>query len=401
MKILKGMKDITDDKANKYQKFIKIATNIVEKYNFKLIKTPILEETTLFKRSAGDSSDIVNKEMYSFLDKGNNEITMRPEGTAGVVRYFMENGLDKLNKKEKLFYYGSMFRYENPQKGRFREFNQFGCESFGENSIYEDVSILIMAKEILDNLNIKYKIKINYLGCKSCNPVYKNKLKEYFTNEKENICEDCLNRLEKNPLRILDCKIDSKKELFIKSPKLIESLCETCNSKLEELKKLLEINNIEYIIDTNLVRGLDYYNGLVFEITSDQIGSQDALCGGGRYDTLIKDSFNGKETSAIGFGMGIERIIDLMKIDNESEDIYYIGGLTKECLDLVFKIGIKLRKNYKTFIEYNPKSFPKQINQAEKFGCNKFILIGENELNSTKIRIKDLNTKIEEIKEIF
>lgn len=390
MKKLKGMQDIVDDK---YLYFIKIASDIAEKYGFKFIKTPILEETILFKRSAGDSSDIVNKEMYDFIDKSNNAISLRPEGTAGTIRYFLENGFDKLKQKEKLYYYGSMFRFEKPQKGRFREFNQFGCESIGEGSIYEDISIIKMITEIFEELKIKYKLKINYLGCPSCIKEYKPTLVE-FLNKQNDLCEDCQNRLIKNPLRVLDCKIDSTKPFFKEIPLLKDNLCKECSNTFEETKRLLELFNIDYEIDNNLVRGLDYYNGLVFEFTSNELGAQDAICGGGRYDYLI-ESLNGKKTSAIGFGIGIERVMELLTVNNVQEDIYYIGGLNNYCIEEVIKIGFKLRKKYKTIIEYNAKSFSKLINLAEKNKCNKFILIGEEELKNNSIRVKDLNTKEE------
>lgn len=252
---LKGFNDLDGLNAKKYLYFIDKTKSIVEKYGFNFIKTPILEETSLFKRSVGNSSDIVNKEMYNFNDKNGLDICLRPEGTAGLTRYFIENKLDKIGNVNKFYYFGSMFRYEKPQKGRLREFTQLGCESFGISNIYEDANILIMIKEILDSFNISFTLKLNSLGCTECMPKYRNNLYNNISNFKIDLCEDCNNRLNTNPIRILDCKNQKCQSLLVNSPKITNCLCDSCNNDFETLKNILIENNVLFEIDTNLVRG--------------------------------------------------------------------------------------------------------------------------------------------------
>ncbi|NOZ90810.1 MAG: histidine--tRNA ligase, partial [Epsilonproteobacteria bacterium] len=258
---LRGMKDLSFEESERFVYIINTATNIAKKYGYNYIETPILEETKLFKRSVGESSDIVGKEMYQFEDKGGNDVCMRPEGTAGVVRAFIQAKLDRRqNEKFKFYYYGPMFRYERPQKGRLREFHQFGCESFGESSVYEDFTIIEMIGDIFKALGIGYSLKINSLGCSECMPQYRESLVNFLESCKDELCEDCNRRIETNPIRVLDCKNEKCQTLLQNSPKLIDSLCDSCDSDLKSLVRLLQSENIDFEIDTNLVRGLDYYN---------------------------------------------------------------------------------------------------------------------------------------------
>jgi len=237
IKALRGMKDIID---SKFLKIFDTARDVAENYGFSYIETPILEETILFKRSVGESSDIVNKEMYQFIDKGGNDVCLRPEGTAGVVRSFIEHKFDKQQTSKRFWYFGPMFRYERPQKGRLREFHQFGIESFGVESIYEDINIIAMASDIFDRLNIAYTLKINSLGCSTCMPKYREKLVEFLENNKENLCEDCQRRINQNPIRTLDCKNSSCQAILKDAPKITDNLCEICERDFETLKKGLE-----------------------------------------------------------------------------------------------------------------------------------------------------------------
>ncbi|RBQ30883.1 histidine--tRNA ligase [Arcobacter sp. FW59] len=391
---LRGMKDIVNEESILFTYFIENASKIAKKYGFSYIETPLLEETALFKRSVGESSDIVNKEMYQFIDKGENDVCLRPEGTAGVVRHFVEKKLDRAGGTYKWYYYGPMFRYERPQKGRLREFHQFGCEVFGIDSVYEDANIIMLIKEILDFFGIGFTLKLNSLGCKECMPSYKENLVKHISTFVNELCEDCNRRILTNPIRVLDCKNEKCQSLLINAPKITNNLCNSCNSDFEKLKEILDFNNISYQIDSNLVRGLDYYNKTAFEFVSNEIGSQSAIAGGGRYDRLV-EFLGGKSTAGIGFAIGIERLLELVKIKEFKEDFVYIGALDENCLNEAFKIAINKRKNTKTHIEYNPRSFGKHFGIAQKLNCNIVALIGENELKNSTIFIKNLDTKEE------
>ncbi|MCK9161346.1 MAG: histidine--tRNA ligase [Arcobacteraceae bacterium] len=391
---LRGMKDIIDEDSKLFSYFIENASKIAQNYGFSYISTPLLEETALFRRSVGESSDIVNKEMYQFIDKGQNDVCLRPEGTAGVVRCFIQNKFDKAGVNKKWFYYGPMFRYERPQKGRLRQFHQFGVESFGEKSVYEDVNMIMMIKDIFDFFKIEYKLLINSLGCDECMPPYKQNLVNKLESLKESLCGDCNRRIITNPIRVLDCKIDSCKELLKDMPKITHSLCDSCNKDFELLKEVLTQNNISFEIDSNLVRGLDYYNKTAFEFVSTQIGSQNAMAGGGRYDKLV-EYLNGKSTPAVGFAIGIERILELIKYQEKDEDIYYFGTMLQDGVDLIVLKAYDFRKKYKAIVEYSPKSFIKHLNSADKQGANIVVLIGEDEIKNSTVFIKNLKTKEE------
>lgn len=391
---LRGMKDIVGNDSELFIYFIENASKIAQKYGFSYIETPLLEETALFKRSVGESSDIVNKEMYQFIDKGENDVCLRPEGTAGVVRHFIEKKLDRAGGTYKWYYYGPMFRYERPQKGRLREFHQFGCEVFGISNVYEDAAIIMMIKEILDFFGIGFTLKLNSLGCKECMPQYKQNLINHLNSFKNDLCEDCNRRVLTNPIRVLDCKNEKCQTLLKDSPKITDNLCNSCHSDFEKLKEILTFNCVAYEIDTNLVRGLDYYNKTAFEFVSNEIGAQSAIAGGGRYDRLV-EFLGGKSSAGIGFAIGIERLLELIKMPKVKEDFVYIGVLDEISLNEAFKIANRKRKVVKTHIEYNPKGFAKHFNIAEKLGCNIVALIGENELKSGKIFVKNLDTKEE------
>jgi histidyl-tRNA synthetase len=391
---LRGMKDIVGSDSELFIYFIENASKIAKKYGFTYIETPLLEETALFKRSVGESSDIVNKEMYQFIDKGENDVCLRPEGTAGVVRHFVEKKLDKAGGNYKWYYYGPMFRYERPQKGRLREFHQFGCEVFGLNTVYEDANIIIMIKEILEFFGIGFILKLNSLGCTDCMPKYKENLVQHLSSFKEELCEDCNRRLATNPIRVLDCKVEKCQSLLTNSPKITNNLCNSCDNHFNKLKEILDFNNISYEVDSNLVRGLDYYNKTAFEFVSNEIGSQSAIAGGGRYDRLV-EFLGGKSTPGIGFAIGIERLLELVKKKEQKEDFIYIGVLDEASLNKAFEIAIKKRKTTKTHLEYNPRGFAKHFGIAEKLGCNIVALIGENELKNGTIYTKNIETKQE------
>jgi len=392
IKSLRGMNDILSEDYERFTYFINTATDVAQKYGFHFIQTPLLEETALFKRSVGESSDIVGKEMYQFIDKGENDVCLRPEGTAGVVRAFIQKKLDKAGGIHRFFYHGSMFRYERPQKGRLRQFHQFGVESFGIDSVYEDANMIMMSADILKKCGIGYRLQLNSLGDSNCMPQYRDSLVSFIESVEDEICEDCQRRKTTNPIRVLDCKNEKCQSLYENAPKLINALCDGCQSDFTKLKKILDDNEIEYEIDTNLVRGLDYYSKTAFEFVSDDIGSQSAIAGGGRYDKLV-EFLDGRPTPAVGFAMGIERLMELIVMPQSLRDGYYIGAMDEESIDLVVKLAHKKRETDKVTIDYKAKNFKNHIKGADKVNAKYFIIIGSNEIESGTITIKNLEDK--------
>jgi histidyl-tRNA synthetase len=393
---LRGMKDLTFDESQRFVHIVTTATDVAKKYGYSYIETPILEETSLFKRSVGESSDIVGKEMYQFEDKGGNDVCMRPEGTAGVVRAFISAKLDRQPVKHKFYYYGPMFRYERPQKGRLREFHQFGCESFGEASVYEDFTIITMISQIFSELGVGFDLKINSLGCKVCMPKYKENLVGSLTAIKEELCEDCNRRIGTNPIRVLDCKNGKCQSLLVESPKLIDYLCEACDPDFNKLTALLDKAGINYEVDTNLVRGLDYYGKTAFEFVSNEIGAQSAIAGGGRYDRLV-EFLDGKPTPAIGFAIGIERIMELVQMPEVQKEGIYMGAMTEEAVEALFPLATTKRKETKVTLEYASKGFKSHMKGADKVNARYCVLIGEDELKNGTVWVKDLESKEETI----
>jgi histidyl-tRNA synthetase len=391
---LRGMKDIVNEDSELFTYFIENASRIARNYGFSYMETPLLEETALFKRSVGESSDIVNKEMYQFIDKGENDVCLRPEGTAGVVRHFVQKKLDRAGGTYRWFYHGPMFRYERPQKGRLREFHQFGCEVFGVESVLEDANIIMMIKDILDFFGIGFKLQLNSLGDHTCMPQYKEKLVAHLNSFKDELCEDCKKRIDTNPIRVLDCKNENCQLLLKDAPKIIDNLSQKCYNDFEKLKEVLDFNGVSYEIDTNLVRGLDYYSKTAFEFVSDEIGAQSAIAGGGRYDRLV-EFLGGRPSFGIGFAIGIERLLELIKVQESKEDTVYIGALDENSLNTVLKLANQKRKTTKTLIEYTPRGFGKHFKLAEKNEASIVALIGEKELNEGTIYVKNIQTREE------
>lgn len=390
---LRGMKDTIDESSDKYNYIIDNCVRIAKNYGFSFIETPILEETALFKRSVGESSDIVGKEMYQFIDKGNNDVCMRPEGTAGVVRAYVSGKLDRAGGIRRFFYHGPMFRYERPQKGRLRQFHQFGAETFGQADVKEDAMIIMMLKDIFDFMGIGYRLEINSLGCPDCMPPYRKNLVQ-FLDSTEGLCEDCLRRKVLNPIRVLDCKNESCQNLIKDAPMLLDNLCSTCNDDFDELKSILKSFDVSYEIDTKLVRGLDYYNKTAFEFVSDGIGAQNAIAGGGRYDRLV-EFLDGRPTPGVGFAMGIERLMDLVVMPETKRDGYYIGALNEQALPSVLQLVVNKRKNSVVYTQYVNKSFKAHLKAVDKLHVKYFICIGDDELKNKSLVLKNLETKEE------
>ncbi len=391
---LRGMKDILSPENEKYIYFLENSARLAKNYGFEYIETPILEETMLFKRSVGESSDIVGKEMYEFVDKGGNNVCLRPEGTAGVVRAFIQHKFDRILGVKRYYYYGPMFRYERPQKGRLREFHQFGVECFGESNPYEDVNIILLLKDILDFFGINYTLKINSLGCQKCLPPFREVLVKHLQDIKDGLCDDCKRRIKTNPIRVFDCKNENCQSLLKDAPRLGSFLCKECDESFNFVKNKLDELGIKYEVDSNLVRGLDYYTKTAFEFVSGELGAQNAVAGGGRYDRLV-EFLDGKPTSGIGFAIGIERLLELIKLPEKEKEGYYFGAMDEEAISLIFKLGNLYKKMGKAEVSYQKKSLKAHLKAADKKGMRYCAVIGENELAQKSIWIKDLVEKKE------
>lgn len=400
---LKGMKDLLSIEARLYERVIKACESVARNYGFEFIATPHLELSTLFKRSVGESSDIVGKEMYEFIDKGENSVCLRPEGTAGIVRAYIEHKFDKTQSVKRWFYHGSMFRYERPQKGRLREFHQFGVESFGVKSVFEDATLILMLSQILTKLDIKAKLKLNSLGCEKCLPEFRAKFLE-FVSAKNGFCEDCKRRKELNPIRMLDCKNEHCQGLLVGAPALKECLCAECQSDFKSLQGLLSANGVEFELDDKLVRGLDYYSKTAFEFESDEIGAKAAVAGGGRYDKLIS-YLGGKEGFGVGFAIGVERLMAILaqKEQIQKRSGVYLCALDSAFITRLFTLANSLRQRHKVHLSFEAKKLAKHLNLADLSGAKIFLCMGENEAKENKLFYKDLESKEErqiEIKDL-
>ena len=393
---LRGMKDVLPPQSGLYERIIKICEEVAKNYGYEFVLSPHLEQTALFRRSVGESSDIVGKEMYQFEDKGGNDVCLRPEGTAGVVRAFIEAKFDRAGGVRRYFYHGSMFRYERPQKGRLREFHQFGCECFGEPSVYEDASVILMINEIFSRLGIKTKLLINSLGDAASMGAYRQKLVKFLDAHEGQICEDCKRRKLTNPIRVLDCKAQSCQKIYENAPLIIGSLNDECAGEFKKLQEILSDNGVEFEIDPKLVRGLDYYCKTAFEFVSDEIGAKSAVAGGGRYDRLV-EYLGGKASYGVGFAMGIERIMEILggRESQSARSGVYIGAMDADGVDAVYKIAINLRKSIPVLVSYEPKKLQKHLNAADNANVRICLCVGEDELKSGKIWLKDLSEKAE------
>ena len=392
----KGTKDILPQDSYKWQYIEQKTKELFENYGFKEIRVPVFENTELFQRGVGETTDVVQKEMYTFEDKGGRSITLRPEGTAGVVRAYIENGMASLPSPIKLWYNMSMYRYENVQKGRLREFHQIGAEVFGTESYLADVEIILMANEIFKIFNIpNIELAINSIGCPECRKKYQEKLKEYIKPNLDKYCEVCKTRFEKNPMRILDCKEEKCKEYNKNAPSIIEYLCDECNTHFENVKKTLNALNLQYRIDTGIVRGLDYYTKTVFEFISKDEGY--TVLAGGRYDGLVKE-LGGADVPAIGFAMGMERLVEIYEKYNENKIEpkqlqLYITNIGEEANIFATKLVQKLRKeNIYAEKDISGKSLKAQFKYADKKNAKYCLTIGETEVISKKAKIKNMET---------
>lgn len=398
-KRIRGMQDVLPSESKKWQTIEKVMTEEASLHGFKLIRTPVLEHTELFERSVGDTSDVVEKEMYTFKDKGDRSVTLRPEGTAGTLRAVLENGLHNLPMPLKLMYKSSCYRYEKPQTGRYREFFQFGLEIFGSPSASADAELIILAKSILERLQIQnISLEINSIGCKNCRKKYSEAIINYFKSKIDSLCPTCQNRLEKNPLRILDCKNKVCSEICENAPIITDYICEECSEHFETLQEYLKSQNIEFKINPKIVRGLDYYSKTVFEFVCD-ITENDKLtiCGGGRYDGL-SEILGGPQLCAIGLGFGLERILNIMETQKiifpkDDSPKVYIASIGENAKKNAFELcGILRTAAIFAEMDIVDRNIKSQMKYADKIGAEYVLVIGDDEIAENRAILKNMKT---------
>src|SRR5574344_878462 len=392
----KGTRDILPSEIIAWHKAEETFSRVCHRFGYEEIRIPTFEQTDLFQRGVGDTTDVVQKEMYTFEDKGGRSISLRPEGTAGVVRSFIENGMGSLPSPVRLFYNITAFRYEKMQKGRFREFHQFGLEAFGAQGPDIDAEIISVLRVFFNEMGLKsIKLCINSIGCQTCRKAYNDSLRDYFRPHLEEMCYDCKSRFEKNPLRMIDCKVPECKVIAANAPKLIDHLCDDCKAHFEGLKERLDNIGIEYSIDPNIVRGLDYYTRTVFEFVSENVGSQGTICGGGRYDGLV-ESMGGTAVPGIGFAMGAERFLLEAEAQNVLPDKpryvrIYLCAQSPEAKTRVGRLCYELRlRGVGCEQDLADRSFRAQLKYAGKQNIPYLAVIGDDELATGEVKIKSM-----------
>jgi histidyl-tRNA synthetase len=392
---LKGVHDIFPPDISLWQKVENTAKDVFAAYGFQELRPPIIESADIFIRSIGETSDIVEKEMYTFLDKAGRRITLRPEGTAPVVRCYIENHLYNLPAPQKFFYSGPMFRYERPQAGRFRQFFQIGAEAFGVKDPKIDAEILSLLKQLFERLGLrKLNFEVNSIGCEQCRPDYRKALLEFFSDRIRGFCPDCVRRYDQNPLRILDCKVETCIRMREGSPRVTDFLCTECREHFDTFQSYLALLNIPYGINPNMVRGLDYYTRTTFEVTCEHLGAQNAVAAGGRYDRLVED-FGGPATPAIGFAIGMERITSLLK-ESETDTPFSPAVFIATIGDSMAKEGLVLadrlrQKDIRVELGYSGNSLKSQLRRADRLSAGYVLIIGEAEIASGKLKWKRLS----------
>lgn len=399
----KGTYDIFGKEALKILYLKKLINSLMNKYNFEYFQTPIFENSEVFHRGVGETTDIVSKETYDFNDRGDRNLTLRPEGTAGIVRSFIENKLYVGSMPFKIWYFGSMFRYERPQSGRNREFSQFGVEVFGCDDAIVDAEVINIMVNLFRLLGLKgIKVNINSLGDSESRDNYREALLKYFKPYLKDLCDDCKSRYDKNPLRILDCKIDSNSEIMKNAPKICDYLNEESKEHFEKVKKYLDALGVDYIVNDNLVRGLDYYTHTVFEVEADikDFGSQNVLGAGGRYNNLV-ETMGGPKTSGVGFAVGIERLLLALEsegidiAEKESLDIYAISFSDNENSYLLNLVNYLRLNGFSVEMDYMGRNLKNNFKHADKLEAKYIIIVGEEEVKNNFVTVKDNNTKEE------
>lgn len=394
----RGTRDILPSEVGAWQKVESLIRELCARYGYEEIRTPMFERTELFQRGIGDTTDVVEKEMYTFTDRGGRSLTLRPENTASAVRAYLQNKLYAGATPTKLFYIGSMFRYDRPQAGRYREFHQFGVEALGEQSPVLDAEVILLAMDFLQNLGLTdLTLHLNSVGCPTCRPVYRQKLQDYFRPHVDELCEDCRARLERNPLRILDCKHERCHALAQDAPKIVDTLCEECATHFEAVQKYLQAAGASFARDPLLVRGLDYYTKTAFEIKYPPLGAQSAVAGGGRYDGLVEE-IGGPATPGMGFAVGLERAllaVEKQGLNTETKarmDVFFVA-LGAEAMHLAFRFLHEARaKGLRAGMDVASHGLKAQMKQAAKRGAKCVVLLGENEMQARAVTLKNMAT---------
>ena len=393
----RGTRDILPEEVVLWQFVEQKAREIFDLYNFKEIRTPIFEHTELFQRGIGENTDIISKEMYSFLDRKGRSLTLRPEGTASVVRAYLESNRRNQENLSKLWYQGPMFRYERPQAGRYRQFHQMGCEVLGATSAYQDTEVIVLAQHFFESIGLQgLEVHINSVGCKTCRPVIKERLKSFLGDNLNSLCEDCRKRFEANPLRILDCKNPKCNDFFVMLPDISDVLCADCKEHYHEVQNYLDIMRIKYKINPRLVRGLDYYTKTVFEIISSHLGAQNAVCGGGRYDNLTQE-LGGPSIPAVGFAFGLERAVMIMQNQKvtarECRPYLLLVPLGVNAGNRAVIFANKLRRrNIPLEIDISERGLSAKLKTANKLGVKYVYILGEDELINKCGQLKDMQS---------
>ena len=397
-KKIKGTEDVLPKQSYRWQFIEKIMREESRAYGFKEIRTPVFEHTELFARGVGQTTDVVQKEMYTFTTKGGESVTLRPEGTAGAARAVLEHALDNEGLPIKASYFVSCYRYEKPQAGRLREFHQFGLEEYGTQSPAADAELICAAQSVLDRLGLdQIHLELNSIGCPECRAKYNQALREYFGQFKDRLCDTCLSRLEKNPMRLLDCKSPQDQELAKDAPKITDYLCEECENHFSEVKRYLDSAGVEYTVNPKIVRGLDYYTKTVFEFVTDCIGAQGTVCGGGRYDGLIEE-LGGKHMPSLGFAMGLERLLMVMdaqgiNIPDDDKCALYIATMGDDAKVKAFELLRRVREcGLIAETDVVGRGLRAQMKYADKIGAKYSLVLGDNELSDNKAKVKNMET---------
>ena len=397
---IKGIKDILPEDAPTWNYIESIARQVFSAFGFREIRVPIMEKTELFKRSIGETTDIVEKEMYTFRDRDEELLTLRPEATASVIRAYIEHNMMSADQITKLFTIGPMFRRERPQKGRFRQFHQIDVELFGDDKPQSDAEVIFMLVHFLQSVAIEeLSLEINSLGCKTCRPVFSRAIVDYLKGSEKDLCPDCQRRIHTNPLRVFDCKIESCNSIIAGAPKILDYLCTGCSEHFSQVKSFLDDLNVGYLINPKMVRGLDYYTKTAFEIKSGSLGAQNSLAGGGRYDGLVS-FLGGPEVPGIGFAVGFERLIACLpqtEINKFKTDIF-IAALGSRAQKISFGLTNELRRaGISAAMDYADKSLKSQMKRADKLNSSFTLIFGDKEIDERRVELRDMKTKNQQV----
>jgi histidyl-tRNA synthetase len=396
IQIIRGFKDILPGEAELWQAIETTARDVFEDFGYREIRIPIMEKTELFKRSIGEDTDIVEKEMYTFADRKDDLLTLRPEATASIARAYIQHKLYAQDPVKKFYMFGPMFRRERPQKGRYRQFYQIDAEVFGEASPLADVQLIYMLVTLLDRLKVSdVTAHINSLGCPRCRPQFRAALQELLTTVGSRLCEDCRRRKDRNPLRVLDCKVPSCREALTEAPSLLDYLCGDCREDFDQVRRALDRLGIDYAVDKRLVRGLDYYSRTTFEIQTGALGAQSAVCGGGRYDSLVKE-LGGPDIPATGFAIGLDRLAEIVGLDAADYLLgphVYLAALGEQARELAFDWSCQLGRNgIRAEMEMSDKSLKAQMKRADRLGAPLVLIVGDNEIEAGAAQLRDMQT---------